>query len=151
MWAIIHSMSATIRAMCLAVVIGLGCKGSAGSGTRAEPPDAATTTTTATASATVVKPPPMPRNLPDPAACQHDDDCEVSLTFDATGCCNQNFDGPMSKAFRSAVDTWAKTACAGYVCPRQPYPGPRPAACFYEPRCIARRCGNACSAPDPGF
>lgn len=142
-------MSATsprVLALCLAVGIGMGCKGSASAGpVPSAAPDAGT------ASARVVKPPPMPSNLPDPAACQRDDECEVTLTYDASGCCNQNFSAPMSKAFRTAVDAWAKTACAGYVCPSQPFPGPEPAACFFKPRCVARRCANACSSPDPGL
>jgi hypothetical protein len=130
-----------------------GCKAGGGDEpARLEASSVATTTANGAVSVVAPSAPPtMPKNLPDPGACKQDTDCEVSLALDGTGCCNQNFSTPMSKAFRAAVDGWAKTACVGYVCPGQPSPGPKPAACFFQPRCAAGRCGNACAPSNDPF
>jgi hypothetical protein len=56
----------------------------------------------------------------------------------------------MTKAYRSAVAAWAKAHCSAYECPASPLPGALPAPCFFEPRCVAKRCTHACSAGDGG-
>jgi len=88
--------------------------------------------------------------LPDALTCAADADCEVALPPDASGCCTLSSSTPMTKAYRAAVATWAKAHCGDYACPVEALPGARPGPCFYVPRCLAKRCSNACNADGGG-
>lgn len=84
--------------------------------------------------------------LADALACSADAECEVALPPDASGCCTLANATPMTKAYRAAVATWSKAHCADFECPVEAFPGARPAACFFVPKCLAKKCSNACNA-----
>lgn len=93
---------------------------------------------------------PKIEGLPDAVACTVDADCEVSLPPDASGCCTLSSSTPMAKTYRAAVTTWAKAHCSEFECPAMSFPGARPGPCFFVPRCLAKRCSNACFADGGG-
>lgn len=127
-------------------------------------PAPAASAPSATPSASAAVSPPRPRfppphdvdvhgfpevdGVPDPLACTTDSDCEVSRPPDPSACCTLSDGTPLAKAYRSAVEAWAKAHCGAYECPANHPPGALPAPCFLEARCRAKQCSNACAPHD---
>jgi hypothetical protein len=86
----------------------------------------------------------LPGGLPPADACAVDDDCVVMPPPDRTGCCFMSDSAPMAKRYHDAVAAWAKGHCADSTCPPSPFPGARPAECFFVPRCRQGKCSTAC-------
>jgi hypothetical protein len=85
-------------------------------------------------------------DMPSSAACTTDDDCTIVPDFDVTGCCAQADAAPLSKRYIEAVHTWGKTHCGEYTCPPTPFPGARPADCFFTARCLGGVCRTSCDS-----